>query len=531
MTGSDRPAILIAATPTPNGDLHVGHLAGPYLAGDIYARYLRSTGRPVRYATCTDDSQTYVLTTAARQGVSPQQLCTTSTAAIQRSLDAMGISMAPLPPIDDSYRRWITEFITGLNDAGRLRTRTVRLPYSETAGYLYDGLLSGRCPTCLASSSGGGCEDCGHPNNYDELLAPSAVLDPSGPVSYREQTILVLPMEEYRDRLTEYFAARQGDWRQHPKQFVRELLAGPLPEIPITVPGSWGIPAPFAPTEGQIIYPWAEGVAAAIYASWCAGPDRDGPVDAGWRAETGVELVYFHGFDNTYHWSVMDLTLLMAHGEKYQLPELTICNEFYELDRAKFSTSRNHLIRGIELLTEVPRDLVRFYLALTAPENQRTNFTFGELCQITERRLVQPWNALADAVSLLGMAEDQPLPTTPDGRHRATLLARRITACYQLAGFSIARAANTIADQLGRLRAEADSGQAPGDLLLQVRTLLACAAPILTDLAEQASANGLELSLADHPTSIAAFELPRLAYPSGAGQDAPTRSPALDGAV
>jgi methionyl-tRNA synthetase len=134
-------------------------------------------------------------------------------------------------------------------------------------------------------------------------------------------------------------------------------------------------------------------------------------------------------------------------------------------------------------------------------------------------------------VSLLGMAEDQPLPTTPDGRHRATLLARRISACYQLAGFSISRAANTIADQLGRLRDEADSGQAPGDLLLQVRTLLACAAPILTDLAEQAGANGLDLSLADHPTSIAAFELPRLAYPSGAGQDAPTRSPALDGAV
>ncbi|HET6208864.1 MAG TPA: class I tRNA ligase family protein [Jatrophihabitans sp.] len=527
-----RPAILIAATPTPNGDLHVGHLAGPYLAGDIYARHLRGTGRPVRYATCTDDSQTYVLTTAARQGISPQQLCATSTAAIQRSLRAMGISMAPLPPIDDCYRQWIVQFVTALHSAGRLRTRTVRLPYSETVGYLYDGLVSGQCPSCLAGSSGGGCEDCGHPNNYDELLAPTAALDPSGPpVEYREHTILTLPMEEYRDRLTDYFAARQGGWRPHPMQFVRELLAGPLPEIPITVPGSWGIPAPFAPTAGQVLYPWVEGVPAAIYASWCAGADRAEPVDAGWRAETGVELVYFHGFDNTYHWAVMDLVLLMAHGERYQLPEITVCNEFYELDRAKFSTSRNHLIRGVDLLDEVPRDLVRFYLALTAPENQRTNFTFDELCRITERRLVQPWNALADAVSLLGMAGDQTLPTTPDGRRRATVLAGRIQACYQLSGFSIARAANTIADQLARLRAEADSCREPGDLLLQARTLLACAAPILIDLADQASADGLELRLADQPTSITAFELPRLAYPSGAGQDSPTRSPALDGAV
>jgi methionyl-tRNA synthetase len=534
MTDTGRPAIVIAATPTPNGDLHVGHLAGPYLAGDIYARYLRSTGRPVRYATCTDNSQTYVVSTAARQGIAAEQLCARSTEAIQRSLQAMGISMAPLPPIDDRYRQCVLDFVTDLHAAGVLRTRTVKLPYCETAGYLYDGLVTGYCPTCLAVSSGGACEECGHPNNYDELLEPTAAVGPAGsPVTYREHTILTLPMEEYRDRLTDYFTARQGSWRPHPMQLVRELLAGPLPEIPITVPGSWGIPAPFSPTPGQVLYPWIEGVPAAIYASWWAGADPAEPVDASWRSEAGAELVYFHGFDNTYHWAVMDLVMLMAHGERYQLPEVTVCNEFYELDGAKFSTSRNHLIRAIDLVSEVPRDLVRFYLAFTAPENQRTNFTRDELHQVTERCLVQPWNALADAVSLLGMSGDRtPLPTTPDGRRRAAALAERIRACYQLPGLSIARAARTVADQLARLRADADSDKAPGDLLLQARTLLACAAPILIDLAEQASASGIDLGLAaDQPASIIAFELPRLAYPSGAGHGSQTRSPALDGAV
>jgi methionyl-tRNA synthetase len=229
----------------------------------------------------------------------------------------------------------------------------------------------------------------------------------------------------------------------------------------------------------------------------------------------------------------MDLVMLMAHGERYQLPEVTVCNEFYELDGAKFSTSRNHLIRAIDLVSEVPRDLVRFYLAFTAPENQRTNFTRDELHQVTERCLVQPWNALADAVSLLGMSGDRtPLPTTPDGRRRAAALAERIRACYQLPGLSIARAARTVADQLARLRADADADKAPGDLLLQARTLLACAAPILIDLAEQAAASGIDLRLAaDQPASITAFELPRLAYPSRAGHGSQTRSPALDGAV
>ncbi|WDV34378.1 class I tRNA ligase family protein [Streptomyces sp. AD16] len=73
-----------------------------------------------------------------------------------------------------------------------------------------------------------------------------------------------------------------------------------------------------------------------------------------WRAETGTELVYFHGFDNVYHWGLLDLVLLMAHGDRYVLPEANISNEFYDLEGEKFSTSRDHLIRSADLLAEVP---------------------------------------------------------------------------------------------------------------------------------------------------------------------------------
>ncbi len=67
--------IVVAATPTSNGDLHLGHMAGPYLAGDVYARYLRASGRSAIYTTCTDDSQSYVVSTAHRRGTTPAELC------------------------------------------------------------------------------------------------------------------------------------------------------------------------------------------------------------------------------------------------------------------------------------------------------------------------------------------------------------------------------------------------------------------------------------------------------------------------
>lgn len=531
VTGADpgtRPAIVIAATPTSNGDLHVGHMAGPYLSGDIYARYLAATGRPVIYTTCTDDSQSYVVSTAHRRGVSPERLVSASTQAIERSMRAMGLSMVGLPPIDDRYRAAVLEFLTDLHTAGRFRLRTVRLPYATRAGrFLYDGLVTGTCPVCLGGSCGGACEACGHPNNYDELLDPRSTVDPGDPVEHREATVLVLPMEDYRERLTMYFTAREGRWRPHGMQLVRELLAKPLPDIPVTVPGSWGIPAPFPETPGQVLYPWVEAMPASIYSTWWSARRLGlpaGRVDEHWQAARGAELVYFHGYDNVYHWGLMDLVLLMAHGDRYITPESNVCNEFYDLAGEKFSTSRNHLIWSADLLAEVPRDLVRFYLALTAPEYQRTNFGIEALLAVTGRRLVEPWNELADALSLAlaGAPAVGPVPATEAGRRRAEAMAERLRLCYELASFSSARAAETILAQLNRLRALAAAspvqGVQPGDLLLEAWVLLAYAAPILVDTAASARAAGVDLTLGGGvPRAVVAFELPRLPSPDQPG--------------
>ncbi|WP_371784914.1 class I tRNA ligase family protein [Streptosporangium subroseum] len=517
MTGT----IVIAATPTPNGDLHVGHMAGPYLAGDIHARSLRAAGRPVTYATCTDDSQSYMISTAAKHGTTPAELCATSTARIQRSVEAMGISLAPMPPIDDAYRQAVLDFVTPLYEEGRFELRTVRMPYAANAGtYLFDGLVKGECPACLTESCGGSCEGCGHPNHFDDLGDPRSVLDPADPVTSREVTVLVLPIENYRQELTAYYAARENTWRQHSRQLIREILARPLPEIPITVPSpGWGIDAPFAETPGQILYPWIEAMPASIYSTWKADGEPEGPVDQAWRAESGNSLVYFHGFDNVYFWGMVDLVMLLAHGDRYLTPDANVCNEFYELENEKFSTSRNHLIRGADLVAEVPRDLVRFYLALTCPEDQRANFTREGLDKVTAQRLRDPWNALADRIDTLVTDPGEELKVTDAGRRRAAVIVERFQACYDLTSFSLTRAADGIITQLARLltteRAE------PGDLLMEVRTFLACAAPILIDVTAEAEARGVELTLDTDAETIDAFLLPRL--PGSVRSDRSTR--------
>ncbi|MDQ3403947.1 MAG: class I tRNA ligase family protein [Actinomycetota bacterium] len=503
-----RPVIVVPATPTTNGTLHVGHLAGPYLAADVYARFERAAGHQVCHATVTDDSQSYVVTSARRLGTTPRELVASATAEIEDSLNALGALSGGLPPIDDVYRRTVLDFIGALHESGRFQRRTVALPYAVNAKrFLYDALMTGSCPVCLAASSGGTCESCGHPNTFAELLDLRYTDDPTDTVVTREHEILVLPLEDYRDRLAAYYATRTRSWRPHARALIDELMARPLPEIPVTIPGDWGIPAPFAPTQGQVLYPWVEAMPAVVYATWWFDGGREPSVDALWLAERDPRIVYFHGFDNVFHWGLLDLALLLAHGDRYALPENNVCNEFYELDGEKFSTSRGHLVTGSDLLAKVPRDLVRFHLCADAPETQRSNYTEAGMHDTVTRGLVEPWNRLSDRLDQAGSG--LPQATTASGRHQARLMADRFRLGYAVADFSPRRVAETLTQQLDRV---SGSVELPlGDLLLQVRTIVAFSAPILIDVAAALTDAGVDLALDScAATEVPMFTLPRL---------------------
>jgi methionyl-tRNA synthetase len=500
----DRPVLVLGPNPTPNGGMHLGHMAGPYLAGDVYARYQRARGRDVIFSTGTDDSQTFVVATARRLGVTPPELCATSTERIKQALSAMGISVDGFGPFDDGYRATVVDYFKRLHAAGKFRLRTVRLPYLERTGeFIVEGLVEGDCPACLACSRGGLCETCCHPNNFDQLIRPHYTVSTGDadavdtPVT-READILVLPMEDYREQLTAYHEAWAPYWRPHMVGMVRDVLSRPLLDLPITYPLEWGIPAPFRETPGQVLNAWLELIPAGMYTTSYCSARLGRPAEPGqlWRPEENRRLVHFLGFDNAYFFCLAHMALLMAQGEgEYILPESVITNEFYELESEKFSTSKGNVLSPEDLLSEVPRDLARLYLALTAPSFQRTTFSRAGLDKITSGQLVEPWNRI---VSILGKAiansesGDDPLPVSAAGRQLAATMLERFDYCYEMPNFSLNQVAETILVHVRRLAQVAadldirgidEQPQAWGDLFLQVKALLAAMAPVLIDLA------------------------------------------------
>ena len=354
------------------------------------------------------------------------------------------------------------------------------------------------------------CESCGYPVAAGDLIEPRSTIRPGEPVEMREATVLVLPMEVYRDQLREYYARHAPAMRPHMAQLIEEILARPLQDYPVTYPTSWGIPAPFPEVAGQVINPNAETMGWSIHCTALSAERRGTSLTAEdelWLAGAGTRVVYFLGFDNTYPFAVVGLAMLLAHDGRYLLPDQFITNEFYELDNEKFSTSRGHVVWANDLAAEAPRDLIRFHLAATSPEHQRTNFSDAALTRVTESRLVQPWNRIAARVDQ--WAGGGPLPVSERSRAAATRIVERFAACYELAGFSLNRAAETLTEQLLRLDQWAARPDADGDFCHQVDVVLRCAAPILIDLADEALPDTM-IPGCEAATTVTPGRLPRL---------------------
>ena len=78
---------ITAALPYTNGPIHIGHLAGVYVPADIYARYLRLTGKDVAFICGSDEHGVPITIKAKKEGVSPQDIVDKYHAIIKQSFE------------------------------------------------------------------------------------------------------------------------------------------------------------------------------------------------------------------------------------------------------------------------------------------------------------------------------------------------------------------------------------------------------------------------------------------------------------
>src|SRR5690606_29470694 len=145
-----KSALIIAPPPTPNGGFHVGHFTGPYLAADIFKRYLHKNRQPAVYVISTDDNQSYVDTTARRKGVARDRLIADARAEIAEAISLMSLNIDLFGNQEDDYNEYVSAFFRVLVDEGYLVVKDVDVLYnSETKAYPVESFVSGRCGVCM----------------------------------------------------------------------------------------------------------------------------------------------------------------------------------------------------------------------------------------------------------------------------------------------------------------------------------------------------------------------------------------------
>jgi methionyl-tRNA synthetase len=147
--------LVIAPGPTANGDLHLGHLAGPFLGADVCARFTRAAGRDVLFGTGVHFTQNYIVTTARRLGVPPEELRIRSGEQVEGTLAAVGIAPDGFVRFDERYVAGVQRFFGRLHDAGKLKLRALPVPYvARTGEYLTDAYVRGTCPAAPSVTYG-----------------------------------------------------------------------------------------------------------------------------------------------------------------------------------------------------------------------------------------------------------------------------------------------------------------------------------------------------------------------------------------
>jgi len=479
--------IVTATPPTPNGDLHVGHLAGPYFAADVFCRHQRQLGQPVVYVSSGDDHQSYVVDTARRKSVDPIALANQGNRDIRATLDAAEIAIDVFNRPDAAHRAFVTDFMTRLYEAGALDVRTSPVWRDRRTGErVFEAHVVGHCPNCLLSTKGGICESCGHPNTIGDLLNRYPTGGAPEDLEVAQEPVLWFPIEPYRAQIAAYLDDRRHVLRPGIAQLVSALLDKPLADFQMSYASDWGIPVPFGGLEGHVFNVWAEMLPGLMH-STALSPNMPDDALANWTAGSGNRLVQFLGYDNSYFFVILHLAMLCASDVDLILPESIVTNEFYQLEGSKFSTSQNHVIWGRDLLKTHSLDAARFYMAFSNPETQQTNFQLDAMERVVLERLIGPYNALGLKLQA-GVRSGAAMSERRAPSEALAILARRLEQSYGLETFSLARSAQDICGFLTYLgdtvpaKPTAQETQALWDAMAALSVF---AAPLMPGLASQ----------------------------------------------
>lgn len=394
-----RPLLIIPAMLTPNGGMHLGHAAGPFMVADVLARAAKMSGRKTYLVQGTHGHLEHIQIAAIKAGTDYYSLAETNTRRLKHSLQLLDIEQdmfletRPTPRSDAI----VYEVLEKLMADGLIIERTHDVPYDpETHQFCVDAFVHGDCPHCGGESSGTECEGCGALVLDAELINPVNLR--GAPLEHRPLKRLFLRLNALENELERFVASTSLP--AFAKLFVESWLSRGLPEVCLTNPNSAGVPVLIAGLQNLKFTVPMEYVPRHLLAIEqmyaLQGENRL------WHeisSDELPELAILFGVDNAFGRLLVIPAVLAALEMREFMPAYVIPNHMMLLEGQKFSTSRNHAIWVDEYVTAENAQALRFYLCKNRTHRKEVDFHRHEF----ERFNTEFWKgqlpAMFDAVN------------------------------------------------------------------------------------------------------------------------------------
>jgi methionyl-tRNA synthetase len=356
----------------PNAHPHMGHVLEKVLA-DVCARWMRLKGDDVRFQIGTDEHGIKIQQTAAKQGMTPQQLVEKNVPFFQDLYTRLNLSHDVFIRTSDKRLHWPTveAMWRKLRDAGVLEKRT------------YTGLYCAGCERFVTKKDlvDGKCPDHGVP--------PQEVEEENWFFNLSQETEWLKQLLHSEYTIVPAFRA--------PETYA--LLDQGLEDVSFSRPVSslsWGVPVP--DEQGQTMYVWCDALTNYISGIGLL-TDHAEPEwwdDANVTHVIGKDIARFHALI----WPAM----LKHAGLK--TPNRLLIHGFLTSEGQKMSKSLGNVVVPDDAIGKYGVDALRFYLSHEVPVGGDGDFTWEHFGNIYNALLRNQLGNLLNRVMVLLKKQD-----------------------------------------------------------------------------------------------------------------------------
>ncbi|MCC3777041.1 methionine--tRNA ligase [Streptomyces sp. UNOB3_S3] len=389
--------LITSALPYINGIKHLGNMVGSMLPADVYARFLRQTGREALYICATDEHGTPAELAAKEAGLPVATFCAQQHDAQKAIYDGFGLSFDYFGRSSSPENREITQhFARQLQKNGFIEERSIRQVYSLTDGrFLPDRYIVGTCPHCgYDKARGDQCENCTRVLDPTDLIDARSAISGSSDLEVRETKHLFLLQSKLQGEVEAWIEEHGKDWPVLASSIARKWLTEGLNDRAITRDLDWGVPVPAdtwpeLAAEGKVFYVWFDAPVEYIGATkeWAGQDPENRDWKSWWYEAEDVRYTQFMAKDNVPFHTVMFPATELGTREPWKKVDYVKAFNWLTYYGGKFSTSQKRGIFTDAALDVLPADYWRYFLIANAPESDDSSFTWEHFAATVNKDL------------------------------------------------------------------------------------------------------------------------------------------------